>query len=108
MNATDQETPRNAEAVDTQKQKSQVAGMLDPTPSSTDPSNLFAFDEYLKGRNLTRTTGYRYRKQGLLETVNIFGRLYVTRQEIEKFEARAIAGEFHKDAKTPTRKDLTA
>ena len=77
-------------------------------PSHADPSQLFAFDEYLRGRNLTRTTGYRYRRQGLIETVNIFGRLYVTRKEIERFERRAMAGEFHKDANTPSRKDLAA
>ncbi len=78
------------------------------TPSNADPSNLFAFDEYLKGRNLTRCTGYRYRKQGLIQTTNIFGRLYVTREQIEKFERRAIAGEFHKEAKTPSRRELAA
>ena len=52
------------------------------TPSNTDPCNLFSFDEFLRGRNLTRTTGYRYRKDGLLRTVNIFGRLYISREEI--------------------------
>ncbi len=78
------------------------------TQSNADPSNLFAFDEYLRGRNLTRTTGYRYRKQGLIHTTNIFGRLYVTRDEITAFERRAIAGEFHKEAKTPARRELVA
>ena len=78
------------------------------TPSNTDPSRLFSFDEWLRGRNLTRTTGYRYRQQGLISTVNIFGRLYVTREEIEKFEKRAIAGEFHKTGKTPGRRELAA
>ncbi len=72
------------------------------TSSNTDPSKLFAFDEYIKGRGLTRTTGFRYRKQGLLQTVNIFGRLYITREEIERFERRAINGDFHKEAKTPS------
>ena len=76
------------------------------TPSNADPSNLFSFDEWLKGRGLTRTTGYRYRKQGLLTTVNVFGRLYVTREEIARFESRAIAGDFHKEAKTPARREL--
>ena len=66
-----------------------------------DPSNLFSFDEWLRGRNLTRITGYRYRKQGLIHTINIFGRLYITREEIANFERRAIAGEFHKEVKTP-------
>ena len=73
------------------------------TPSNADPCNLFPFEGFLRGRNLTRTTGYRYRKQGLISVCNIFGRLYVTREEIENFERRAIAGEFSKRAKTPKR-----
>ena len=78
------------------------------TPRDSNFSDLFSFDEWLRGRNLTRTTGYRYRKQGLISTVNIFGRLYVTRQEIKDFEKRAIAGEFSKEAKTPKRSKLVA
>lgn len=74
----------------------------------TDPGTLFPFDDYLKGRGLTRITGYRYRKQGLLKTVNIFGRLYIERDEVARFEARAIAGDFHREAKTPSRRELAA
>lgn len=77
------------------------------TQSNADPSSLYPFDGYLQGRNLTRTTGYRYRKRGLIHCVNIFGRLYVTRDEIERFERRAIAGDSHQDAKTPSRKVCT-
>ena len=71
-------------------------------------SQLTSFELWLASLGLTRTTGYRYRKQGLIQTTNIFGRLYVTREEIEKFERRAIAGEFHKDVKTPARRELAA
>ena len=78
------------------------------TPNNTSPSQLFSFEDWLRGRGLTRTTGYRYRRDGLLQTVNIFGRLYITRDEIEKFERRAIAGEFSKAVKTPSRHDLAA
>ena len=77
------------------------------TLTGTDPSNLFSFDGWLRGRNLTRTTGYRYRKQGLLHTVNLYGRLYITREEIEKFEARVIRGEFQKEVKPPRRSPKT-
>ena len=75
------------------------------TQYNADPSNLFPFDDYIRGRGLTRYTGWRYRKQGLIETVNVFGRLYITREEIGRFEARAIAGVFHKEAKTPARRE---
>ena len=79
-----------------------------PTQNPTDPSNLYSFDGYIKGRGLTRYSGWRYRKLGLISTVNIFGRLYITREEIARFEARAIAGDFHKEAKTPARRELAA
>lgn len=74
------------------------------TPSNPAPSNLFCFYRYLEGRNLTRMTGYRYRQKGLIETINIFGRLYITREEIEKFERRALNGEFNKAASIPNPK----
>ena len=77
------------------------------TSSNADPSNLFPFDGWLQGRGLSRVTGYRYRKLGLISTVNIFGRLYIDRSEIQKFESRAMRGEFNKEAKTPKR-DLAA
>ena len=69
------------------------------TLSSADPSNLFPFEIWLQSLNLTRITGYRYRKSGIIETVRIFGRLYITREEIEKFERRALNGEFCKSSK---------
>jgi hypothetical protein len=67
-------------------------------------SNLFAFDRWLKDINRTSATGWRFRKRGWVETVNICGRLYVSRDEIKRFEERAAAGEFSKTAKTPKRK----
>ena len=76
------------------------------TASNADPCNLFSFDKFLRGLNLTRTTGYRYRSDGVLKTINVYGRLYITREEIEKFERRAIAGEFSKEVKTPARREL--
>ncbi len=65
--------------------------------------NLVAFDGWLESLDKTRTTGWRWRKEGLIKTVNIFGKLYITRDEIARFERRAIAGEFHKDGTVPHR-----
>ncbi len=42
----------------------------------------------------SRTTGWNYRKRGAISTVEVFGRLYVSRAEIALFESRAAAGEF--------------
>ena len=67
-------------------------------------ANLISFDLWLHERGTTRTTGWRYRKAGLIDTVNIFGRVYVAREEIARFEARAMAGEFTKAHAKPQRK----
>ena len=75
------------------------------TPS---PSNLVSFDSWLRGIDKTRVTGFRYRKAGLIETVNIFGRLYVTRDAVANFERRALAGEFFRESKTPTKRAKVA
>ena len=73
------------------------------TPSYICPCDLFPFEEFLRSKGLTRTTGYRYRRDGLIFTVNIHGRLYITVDEIKRFERRAISGEFVKKSKTPVR-----
>jgi hypothetical protein len=65
--------------------------------------NLVSYFGWLATLGKTRTTGWRWRKAGLIETVNIFGKLYVTRDEISRFEQRALAGEFYKESATPAR-----
>jgi hypothetical protein len=66
-------------------------------------SNLLAFDRWLKDIDKTAATGWRWRKRGWISTVNIAGRVYVSRQAIGEFEARAAAGEFAKQHVTPRR-----
>jgi hypothetical protein len=64
-------------------------------------STLHSFDDWIRSLGKTRVTGYRYRKRGLIRTVNIFGRHYITQDEIARFEERAIRGDFAQEAKTP-------
>jgi len=66
-------------------------------------ANLIAFDKWLEDRGSSRTTGYRLRERGLIKVVNIYGRLYIAREEIDQFEARAANGEFARKH-TPVRK----
>jgi hypothetical protein len=73
----------------------------DPFLSDQAVSNLLAFDRWLKDIDRTPATGWRWRKRGWIDTVNICGRLYVSRHEINRFEERAAAGEFSKTHKTP-------
>ena len=64
-------------------------------------TELVPFYSWLETLDKTRTTGWRWRKNGIIATVNVFGKLYVTREERERFQQRAIAGEFHKEIVTP-------
>jgi hypothetical protein len=68
------------------------------------PSDLVAFDHWLSAIPVTSTTGWRWRKRGWIRTVNISGRIYISRQEISRFEKRAAAGEFSKTHATPKRR----
>ena len=40
----------------------------------------------------SRATGYRWRAEGRLQTVNIDGQLFITHKEIDRFWTRAKAG----------------
>jgi hypothetical protein len=63
----------------------------------TPSSNIVAFDDYLLSIGKTRITGFRWRKKRVIETLNIFGRIYVTREAIAEFERRALSGEFSRN-----------
>src|ERR1700686_1447045 len=77
-------------------------GQDDSSPHFT--ANLILFALWLRSIPLTPTTGWRYRRLGWISTVNLCGRVFVTKDEIARFERRAIAGEFSKVHKTPKRK----
>jgi len=62
---------------------------------------LISFNKFLEDMGVTSTTGWRWRKKGIIETVNIYGRLYVATDVIEQFHRRATAGEFAKDVSPP-------
>jgi hypothetical protein len=66
--------------------------------------DVVPFDNWLKSIGRARVTGWKLRKSGAVKTINIFGRLYITRSEIARFEARAVAGEFVRHVASPPRK----
>ena len=61
---------------------------------------MMSLDKFREQTGLSAVTVCRYRKKGMLTTVNICGRQYILRAEIARFNERAAAGEF---AKPPTR-----
>jgi len=77
----------------------------EPSLSDQTVSNLLAFDRWLKDIDKTPATGWRWRKRGWINTVNICGRVYVGRDEIKRFEERAANGEFSKVHATPARRE---
>jgi hypothetical protein len=88
--------------VSTNRNKSQITEMKSNSPTPQSTGGLMSFYGWLASLDKTRSTGWRWRKDGLVKTVNVFGKLYVTREEVARFETRALAGEFYREAKTPT------
>jgi hypothetical protein len=64
---------------------------------------LVHLPKFLRHVGVSRSTGWRWVKAGLLRTVNIYGRNYVTSEAIDDFKARAESGEFSKLPVTPCR-----
>jgi len=78
------------------KKPDEIAGL----PAS--PIILFVL--FLNSLGVTPPTGWRWRKLGWIKTLNIAGRVYVTRDEIRRFQERAVNGEFSKMHVTPTKR----
>jgi hypothetical protein len=67
-------------------------------------SPIILFRLFLDSLGVTAATGWRWRKLGWLKTLNLSGRIYITRGEIERFQERAASGEFAKRHKAPSRR----
>jgi len=55
---------------------------------------LVPWEKWMKDMDISRATAYRHRIAGRITTISIFGKRYVSRAEIARFEERANAGEF--------------
>lgn len=66
-------------------------------------SGLVSSTPWLKSTGRSRTTLWRWRKASFIETVTIAGRLYLTKEQMDAFERRAIAGELTKFPRSGTR-----
>jgi hypothetical protein len=63
-------------------------------------NSLVPFNSFLKSNGRSASCGWRWRQQGWITTVNIAGRLYVSQDEVDRFQQRAAAGEFAKRSRT--------
>lgn len=77
--------------------------MQDAIPHTTTEA-LVSFDRFIQDNQFSAVTGWRYRKRGWLTVINIAGRWYIERAEINRFLERARAGEFSKTPACPKRK----
>lgn len=62
---------------------------------------LKALDKFTCEMGVSPGTVWRWRKQGILETVSLHGRPYVTNEQAGRFVARVVAGEFAKVKPVP-------
>jgi hypothetical protein len=56
-----------------------------------DPEPMMSLDKFMEQTGVSPTTAWRWRKKGMLTTVNICGRHYILRSEIARFARAAIA-----------------
>jgi len=68
-----------------------------------------SLDLFTEQSGLSSVTLWRFRKKGMITTVMIAGRHYITRQEIARFNARLESGEFAGDGpRKPERSKIAA
>src|SRR5262245_50857706 len=80
------------------KESNEIPGEREPA------SPIILFDRFLDSLGVTRSTGWRWRTKNWVKTLNLAGRVYIARAEINRFAQRAAAGEFSQLHKTPGRK----
>jgi len=79
---------------------------MSETVVQSDPADLISLQKWLVQIGVSATTAWRWRRAGHLRTVNIYGRVYLTRRAREEFVARAESGLLAQEAITPKRKPL--
>lgn len=67
---------------------------------------ILRLSAFTKQAGISRTTAWRWRRNGWLVTVNIAGKPYLTDKSLGEFLRRAEAGEFAQLPRVPSRKGL--
>jgi hypothetical protein len=68
--------------------------MARPVKIKAPAPELIALNKWLAASGISRMTGWRWRKDGILKTTIIYGRHYVSHEAIAEMQRRAKAGEF--------------
>lgn len=69
----------------------------------SDWNNLIPLEEFRAKRRISNSTVYRYRQRGFLVTIEVFGKIYLSRDAIDSFDRRAAAGEFRASSRFDSR-----
>jgi hypothetical protein len=59
-------------------------------------NGIVPFSVFLQQVGKSANCGWRWRRKNWVNTMNVAGRLYIAKSEIERFQKRAAAGEFAK------------
>jgi hypothetical protein len=70
------------------------ASATQTTPEAV--AGITSLSVYRRQFGVSKTTLWRYRRNGWLKTINVLGKLYVTRESIAEFEAMMRSGELAK------------
>ena len=73
---------------------------MKPQLSKTTPqaiAGITSLSVYRRQLGVSKTTLWRYRRNGWLKTINVLGKLFVTREAIAEFEAMMCSGELAKE-----------
>jgi hypothetical protein len=73
------------------------------TEGHSPSSGMRPLSQFAADLGKTPSTVWRWRKLGMLDVVNICGKLYVSDEAIQKFKTRAAAGEFSRKPVVPVR-----
>ena len=66
-----------------------------PTPKAI--AGITSLSVYRRQLWVSKTTLWRYRRNGWLKTINVLGKLYITREAIAEFEAMMRSGKLAKE-----------
>lgn len=80
-------------------------------PSASDsekPPALRPIGDWRDQMDISSTTAWRYAKRGWIHPITIAGKVYLSQDDIDRFEARAKTGEFACNFKTPRMKEDAA
>lgn len=73
---------------------------MKPQLSKTTPkavAGITSASVYRRQLGVSKTTLWRYRRNGWLKTINVLGKLYITREAIAEFEAMMRSGALAKE-----------